>query len=62
WVWSIPWSVFLTTSLLEVGVERNHFVSQLRVRGRWHKYDCLAGGPVVSSDHYDNACHASSRY
>ncbi|CAN0432461.1 unnamed protein product, partial [Scytosiphon promiscuus] len=44
------------------GVERNHFISQLRVRGRWHKYDCLAGGPVVSSDHYDSEWHTSSRY
>ncbi|CAM9513987.1 unnamed protein product, partial [Ectocarpus fasciculatus] len=24
--------------------KKNHFVTQLRVRGRWHKYDCLAGG------------------
>ncbi|CAM9597721.1 unnamed protein product, partial [Ectocarpus sp. 12 AP-2014] len=25
----------------------------LRVRGRWHKYDCLSGGAVPSSDTFD---------
>ncbi|CAN0259467.1 unnamed protein product, partial [Ectocarpus sp. 12 AP-2014] len=29
------------------GSRKNHFVTQLRVRGRWHKYDCLAGGAVL---------------
>ena len=35
------------------GTNRNHFVSQVRIRGRWHKYDCLQGDIVTSSDAYD---------
>lgn len=36
---------------------RNHFASQLRVRGRWHRYDCFAGGIVTSSDNFDRKWH-----
>ena len=42
------------------GTNRNHFVSQVRIRGRWHKYDCLEGGIVTSSDAYDSGWHVSS--
>ena len=39
---------------------RNHFVSQVRLRGRWHRYDCMQGGVVTSADAYDAAWHPSS--
>ena len=41
---------------------RNHFVSQIRLRGRWHHYDCLNGGILTSSDSFDHEWHASSLY
>ena len=43
------------------GSRKNHFVTQLRVRGRWHKYDCLAGGAVLSSDAFDADWNSSSQ-
>ncbi|CAN0423882.1 unnamed protein product [Ectocarpus fasciculatus] len=43
------------------GSRKNHFVTQLRVRGRWHKYDCLAGGAVTSSDTFDADWNSSSQ-
>ena len=39
---------------------RNHFVSQVRLRGRWHRYDCMQGGVVTSADAYGTAWHRSS--
>ena len=39
---------------------RKHFVSQVRLRGRWHRYDCMQGGVVNSADAYDAAWHRSS--
>ena len=42
------------------GSRRNHFVSQVRLRGRWHNYDCVNGGVVTSSDTFDGVWHASS--
>jgi len=31
----------------------NHFVTQLRSRGRWLKYDCILGGSTTSCDDFD---------
>ncbi|CAN0535670.1 unnamed protein product, partial [Ectocarpus sp. 8 AP-2014] len=44
------------------GGSRNHFVTQMRSRGRWHKYDCLQGGPTTSSDDFDPTWHESHPY
>ncbi|CAN0459821.1 unnamed protein product [Ectocarpus sp. 12 AP-2014] len=43
------------------GSRKNHFVTQLRVRGRWHKFDRLAGGAVLSSDTFDADWNGSSQ-
>ncbi|CAB1111020.1 unnamed protein product [Ectocarpus sp. CCAP 1310/34] len=42
------------------GPNRNHFVSQVWIRGRWHKDDCLQGGIVTSSDAFGSGWHVSS--
>jgi len=64
-------TIFLGASYSLVGVSypvgpggrvRNHFVSQIRLRGRWHLYDCLNGGILTSSDSFDTEWHASSPY
>ena len=45
------------------GASRTHyFVTQVRLRGRWHKYDCLQGGNTTSSDDFDPAWHGTSPY
>ncbi|CAN0547594.1 unnamed protein product, partial [Ectocarpus sp. 12 AP-2014] len=44
------------------GQSPNHFVTAVRVRRRWHKYDCLAGGLVTSSDDFDANWNSSSQY
>ncbi|CAM9341337.1 unnamed protein product, partial [Pylaiella littoralis] len=37
---------------------RNHFVTQMRSRGRWHTYECLDGGIATSSDDFDTSWNA----
>ncbi|CAM9507416.1 unnamed protein product, partial [Ectocarpus sp. 12 AP-2014] len=44
------------------GGSPNHFVTQMRSRGRWHKYDCLHGGLTTSSDDFDPAWYQPHQY